>query len=62
MSKVEEEQSVLEGLDQVEWHTLEYAYREADDVPPLLRDLESVRDSISNPGQGVLYGDNPHKT
>ena len=24
--------------------------------------LESVSDSISNPGHGVLYGDIPHKT
>ncbi len=36
-------------------------------APPPLKEgfsifLESVSDSISNPGQGVLYGDIPHKT
>jgi hypothetical protein len=41
MSKLEKARSRWEGLDQVMWHTLEHVYREAGDVPPLLRDLAS---------------------
>jgi hypothetical protein len=65
MSKLEEEQSVLEGLDQIEWHTLEHAYGEADDVPTLLQDGASQHEeasgtaletlSLSTCHQGTIY-------
>jgi HEAT repeats len=55
MSKLEKEQSVLEGLDQIEWHTLEHAYGEADDVPTLLRDLASHDEEIRGTALGKLF-------
>jgi hypothetical protein len=54
MSRLEEERPVLEGLDQIEWHTLEHAYGEADDVPALLRSMASQGEETSGTALGAL--------
>jgi len=61
---------VLEGLDQIDWHQLQHAYGEADDVPGWLRDLLVPHEerayapldllSISLCHQGTVYSATAH--
>ncbi len=56
---------MLEGLDQINWHTLSHAYGEADDVPIWLRELATLDEdaessaldqlSLSLAHQGTVY-------
>lgn len=56
---------MLEGLDQIDWHTLSHAYGEADDVPRWLRELATLDEraesnvladlSLSLAHQGTVY-------
>jgi hypothetical protein len=54
MSRLEEDRPVLEGLDKTEWHTLEHAYGEADDMPALLRSMASQGEETSGTALGTL--------
>lgn len=45
---------MLEDLEQIDWHTLEHAYGEADDVPTLLRDLASQDEEAHGTALGKL--------
>lgn len=61
---------MLDGLDEIDWSSLEHAYGDADDVPGLLRSLISAdkeeRDEALNElfgnvwHQGTVYSATPH--
>jgi hypothetical protein len=50
----ERERPMLEDLEQIDWHALEHAYGEADDVPTLLRDLASQDEEVCGIALGKL--------
>jgi hypothetical protein len=52
---------MLEGLEAINWHELEHAYGEADDVPDLLRNLASPNAKIRQDALSELYSNIYHQ-
>jgi HEAT repeat protein len=52
---------VLEGLDDVPWHSLHHAYGVATDVPDLIRALTSPEDDVREKALWELYGNIWHQ-
>ena len=46
---------MLEGLDQIDWHTLSHAYGEADDVPIWIRELGTLDENSESDALGQLF-------